>query len=941
MRFIPALAVVATALALYVSAGVLDQVETPRGLVRAALLPPWQSLLGFAGMGALALLWLHRRAIPRGTATAVRTPLGALVLPAFALLLLVLPYLPVIPDRFPALQILAGPVRLVVWLVVATQLGWTLWQSRVIRADWLQRLTVGQATLLIAIATAAITGGTAVRMVNSVLYPGGDEPHYLVIAQSLWRDGDLRIANNHQRGDYYEYFELELAPHYLTRGANGAIYSIHPVGMPVMIAPVYAAGGYHAVVAVYVLMATFAAAFMWRTSVRVTNAVGASTFAWAAIVATAPFLYNSFAIYPEIPAAVAVVVAFTLIAVSSSDGIGRWIIVGLACAALPWLSTKYAPMSATLVAIALGRLMPGPLAPESRRRSHVSSSRADADAPPEDLGAAAAATRWDAKARLVAVLLPYAVSLAGWFYFFYALWGIPLPQAPYGALVQTDVRNLVFGGPGLIFDQEYGLLPYAPVYILAATGLWAMVRTDADARRRAIEIALVLAALVGTVGAFRIWWGGSASPGRPITSGLLLLLLPIAYAFRAAAVPSARRSAQHLLLWASIGIAGILLFAQQGLLTANERDGTSTLLEYLSTRWPAWTIVPSFIYHEPATALLLSALWLILAAGAGWLLRRLPALRPGTQSLAVMLSAAGALSVAALTMPRVPVHPPWPGLDIRARARVPLLDEFDTVARPVAVEYSPLQLRRAADVVTQASVMVAPELRKQPQPIRVLHNGRFSLPAGTYRIDIDWSAVRQGDRIGLQIGRTGDPLTYWTVNAQPGQRWSAEFTTPVDAPFVGLRSSAEIEQAIERIRITPLAVTNAGERRRGPAVLAASQSGPASIYYYDTNASPERTGFWVLGERRTQVAIARPRTAGALFLRVHSGPVANRLHVSMFGWNTSVDLRPEAPTLLEVPSNDADLITLEFASDAAFVPRTLDPSSTDIRALGVWVEVVK
>ena len=32
----------------------------------------------------------------------------------------------------------------------------------------------------------------------------------------------------------------------------------------------------------------------------------------------------------------------------------------------------------------------------------------------------------------------YALSLAGWFAFFYGIWGTPRPQAPYGSLVQTS-----------------------------------------------------------------------------------------------------------------------------------------------------------------------------------------------------------------------------------------------------------------------------------------------------------------------------------------------------------------------------------------------------------------------------------------------------------------------------------------------------------------------
>jgi hypothetical protein len=422
---------------------------------------------------------------------------------------------------------------------------------------------------------------------------------------------------------------------------------------------------------------------------------------------------------------------------------------------------------------------------------------------------------------------------------------------------------------------------------------------------------------------------------------LLLLALPMAFAFRDAPAGSARRAAQHLLLWCSIGASGILAFAQQGFLTANGRDGTSALLEYLSPRWPAWTIAPSFIYHEAPAALFQSMLWLALAAGAAHAIGRVRAASPGIRSLAAMAVTAATLLVAASVMPRLPFEPRWPSLDVRARSRLPLLDEFDAVARPIAIEYSPWRLTSPRELVTHASVMVEPELRTAPQPIRVLHNGRFSLPAGRYRVEIEWSGARAGEQVGLQIGRTGDPMITWPVEARPGETWTAEFAIAVDAGFVGLRGSPELERVIGKIRFVPLSIVDEGERPAGPAIIAASRSGPASLFFSDTNASPEANGFWVWGERQTRVTVARPDHEGPIVLRVHSGPIPNRLRVSGFGWSRTLALRPDSPEELEVPIGDNDVVTIHFAAETAFVPRDLDSQSTDARPLGAWVEVLR
>jgi hypothetical protein len=82
-----------------------------------------------------------------------------------------------------------------------------------------------RATVIAALLTGVI--GLATLWSIGGRLPGGDEPHYLVITQSLLRDGDLRIENNHTQGDYAEYFGGTLRPDFINRGQDGEIYSIH------------------------------------------------------------------------------------------------------------------------------------------------------------------------------------------------------------------------------------------------------------------------------------------------------------------------------------------------------------------------------------------------------------------------------------------------------------------------------------------------------------------------------------------------------------------------------------------------------------------------------------------------------------------------------------------------------------------------------------------
>ena len=894
----------------------LDEVVIDGVRQRIALVPSWQPFIAFLAFAAVLLSGLAVL-VRRGHGP--RPALASLVLPAFGLAVLLVPYLPGPPDWWPALQALAGPGLWMVWALVAAQCAWTLWPHVPGIAAWCGRHSLRTQTAAIWIATAAAAGLGAGRLTHTVLFPSGDEPHYLIIAQSLWRDGDLLIENNHKAQQYVEYFGRDLDPHYLTRGVDREIYSVHPVGMPVLITPVYALGGYDLVVAFFVAMAATAATVMWRWVVALTGTLGTPTLAWAAIVFSAPFLINAFTIYPEIPAALVVALAVVL-TLRTTAGVRPWhdFAIGLLAGMLPWLSTKYAPMSAAIVAVAFARRA-WPL--------H------------------AGEPRWNVVAG-VRIGLPYALCLLGWFAFFYAYWGTPMPSAPYGPMTQTELGNTLFGVPGLLFDQEYGLLTYAPAYVLSGFGFWTMLRRPGPLRRLGLELLVVFGALIATVGAFRIWWGGSAAPGRPITSGLLILLLPMTVQLGTAAAGSARRAAQHLLIWTGACLAFVLLTAQNGFLVNNGRDGTSSLLEWLSPRWPLWLLAPTFVEHEAWRALLDVAAWLAVVGAGAWALSRVRVATRGAASLAAIAASAVALVTGAIVMRQLPpAEPPLPAINLAARARLAALDTFDHVSRPLTVRYAPFSVTSAVNAESALFVGVSPGLRPEPQPLRVLHNGRFSLPAGRYRAVIQWEArdplpAKPGARVGLQVGRIGGALTTWTVSPTPGGTWSEEFWLPVDAGFVGLRGDADLERSIAALRVEAVDVVDLGARTATPQVLAAARFGEAVVLFHDERLYPETTGFWTAGGRASRVTLACPGgCANGVLLRMHSGKKANRLRLETHGWSQDVALGGETPVEVRVPPPAAGgVILLDLATDSGFVPIELDPTVRDRRNLGVWIE---
>ena len=179
----------------------------------------------------------------------------------------------------------------------------------------------------------------------------------------------------------------------------------------------------------------------------------------------------------------------------------------------------------------------------------------------------------------------------------------------------------VFGNPiagivGLLFDQELGILIYAPALALGFVGLWQMLFSrDAMVRHRGRELACVFGVLMLSAGAVVNWWQTLAPPGRPLVPVLPLLALPIAWSYLGATERSVRRSLYQVLAVLGVALTLAMILSDQGTLIVQDRDGSSRLLQWLTMLWPAWQVAPAVASSGVRSSAGLIALWIGRAHG--------------------------------------------------------------------------------------------------------------------------------------------------------------------------------------------------------------------------------------------------------------------------------------------------------------------------------------
>lgn len=873
--FTAAAAALVTALAVWLSQGTIAYAST--GSERIALLPlsPWALAIAVAAGGAV--FWSVRR--------------GASRAPVLLLGLLLLPWLPVpLP---PALQLWSGPLSILIWLAFAAANA-----PAFVYGVTLPRRPQGLAGVL-----AFVIGAVAWWQVAPQV-PGGDEPHYLVITQSLLKDGDLLIENNHRRRDYAAFTQGDLQPHVQVRGRNGEIYSIHAPGLPAVVAPAFAIGGYPASVVFLLAVAALGSALMWHLAWLVTGRSDAAWFGWAAVTLSVTWIFHSFAIFPDGPGGVLLLTGVWALlraareATGTSTTVTPWLWHGAALAMLPWMHSRFSVLAAGIGALVLLRLGAVP----------------------------------NAAGKALAFLSIPIVSALAWFGYFIKIYGTPDPSAPY-APEPASFAFVPDGLAGLLFDQRFGLMMYAPVLLFAFVGIGIMLARPAW-RRHALELLFVIVPYLIVVTHFAMWWGGRSAPARFFAPVLLWMAIPAAVAWTTMTRRATRMSALGALLF-TVFAAGVLVFVEDGRLAFNGRETYAAWLEWLNGSVDLARALPVW-WRDTEVALFRGiAVWLT-AGVAGWLLLRALEGKPWLRGRGRLATAAG-LIFACAAMAATAVT--WAAEDRPGRLTTPsqleALRRLSTERRLLALTLSPPGRLNRADVAGRLTL--APEFStlggagRNDRPLFSIP----AVPAGEYRI----RPITTGDAGWLMFGIGRDQFAIRTVPLEEA-RASLVINVPVDVRALIVRGDEDARRHVTGLRIDPVRLVMAEDRLAAGYARQAVRYDASTVWFLDDRSFPEPEAFWVGGARSSEMVIQpdAPRSAERLFLR--NGPVENTVLIETTGWREELRMAAGEERTIRVPADQVRNATwLRITTSAGFTPSVVDRGRRDQRFLGVWVKV--
>ena len=323
----------------------------------------------------------------------------------------------------------------------------------------------------------------------------GDEPFYLLTTQSLLNDGDFDLLNQYDSKSYRSFFDhaedlwFQSVPQ-----DDGRLLSPHNPGLSFLAIPGFILGG---LVGTQIQLLLLASATLALAFVLADRLTGHRLICWLTSLGvglTATVFIYSTEIYPEFPAALALVVALLLVTRRQRTGMADGLWLAGALTIMCWLGTKYVPLALIVSAYFLWK---------SDRPGRISLLMA---------GGISTALFAGFHLYLFGGLTPYGNNVV------YAQWNT----------VEILGGHIEFGERyyrvwGLFIDRRFGIGRWAPLLLVAIPGM-ALLAAGKGALR--LVLALVLTQLlIATFVAITMmgWWFA----GRTMLTVLPLFIVPI------------------------------------------------------------------------------------------------------------------------------------------------------------------------------------------------------------------------------------------------------------------------------------------------------------------------------------------------------------------------------------------------------------------------------
>jgi hypothetical protein len=356
----------------------------------------------------------------------------------------------------------------------------------------------------------------------------GDEPHYLLAAESIAYDGDVDLTNDYASRDrvlrVVNFFPLGHNLQAFDYTGDGKLRPVHGVGLSVLLAPAVALGGLTGARIAMVLIAALLADQLYRLLRDLGLRRRYRALAWVAAMFCMPVLAFSSQIYPELPGALLVVVTLRIM-VAGAPAAATLALGSAAAAALVWLHVRYLSLSlgvlAGLAFVALSDQRGGRAArTEHGLSAGIRAARAGA-------ARLALAARKRRRSVLLPLLVPYAVGIGLLAVMFQRWYGSPLPGASY-----TGDTTLGSGGWNFVYtfvltdllNPVAGWLPYAPVHWLGLAALGCLVLWFGWRAAACVAVVAAYELLVASVGPSVGW----AFPARYPMIIIPLVAIPLA-----------------------------------------------------------------------------------------------------------------------------------------------------------------------------------------------------------------------------------------------------------------------------------------------------------------------------------------------------------------------------------------------------------------------------